>query len=152
MSDFIEMLVELLPMHSVLQNTDNDLRKVLDRTVGEYMDSVDHIYDELFLQTATGGWLDAHGKDYGVLRKTDETDDSYRERIIQEKNDRLTPLYLSELYGVTLYAYVSGFNPANNTLTSDNPYASNEYMSVADLEIQKVLNSKFAIDSEVHWI
>ena len=36
MSVFMEMLVELLPLGSALQKEDNELRKVLDRSVGEF--------------------------------------------------------------------------------------------------------------------
>ena len=75
MSDSLDMLWDLLPMASVLQRKDNQLRIVLDRTVGEWLDNFSQPYEQLFLTSATGGWLDAHGKDYGVPRRIDESDD-----------------------------------------------------------------------------
>ena len=152
MSEFMDMLVGMLPIHSEMQKKDNQLRKVLNRSIGEYMDTFEQPYDQLFLDTATGGWLDAHGRDYGVPRRLSEDDESYRERIIQEKNDRLTPTYLDELYGLDLYVFVDDFDVTNNDLTSDNPYAGNKYMCIADSDVQKILNDKFVINSEVSWI
>ena len=98
----------------------------------------------LFLEYAVGGYLDCHGRDYGVYRQNGETDDQYRERIVQEKLDHLTPEYLLELYGLNLYVYVNDFDVSDNTLTSDNPYINNYgYMSVASDEIKSILNNKF---------
>ena len=154
MSDFVDVLVDLLPEHNALKKKDNQLRKVLDKTVGSWFDDheAQNIYDNVFLDTATGKYLDLFGKDYGVSRRLGESDEDYRLRIIQEKNDNLTPAYLQSVYGLTLYAYISGFNVKNNTLTSDNPYLSNEYMSVADDEIISILNHKFIMDMSVFWI
>ena len=154
MSEFVDMLVDLLPMHSPLQKKDNPLRVVLDRSIGAYMDEQGNTFDEMFLTSASGSWLDVHGRDYGVPRRIGEDDEVYRERIIMEKNDRLTPSYLGELYGLDLYTYVSGYNPVSNTLTSDNPYVNtgDGFMSVADTDTQKILNGKFALDNEVFWL
>ena len=80
----------MLSLGSALQRDDNELRKVLDRSVGEYMDAVELPLDELFLTSASGGWLDAHGRDYGVTRRPDESDDDFRERIVFEKLEFLT--------------------------------------------------------------
>ena len=152
MSDYIDMFVEMLPMHSNIQNKNNQLRKVLDKSVGEYMDNMNDILDQVFLTSATGGWLDAHGKDYGVLRKIDESDDDYRKRIIFEKLEYLTAENLQEIYGLTLYCFVSDFDPTDNDLTSDNPYASNRYMSVASDELKSILNNKFIIGDGIVWL
>jgi hypothetical protein len=153
MSDFLDMLVDMLAEHSALQKSDNDVRKVLDRTVGEYMDRVVQPFDELFLETATGSWLDCHGRDYGVPRRLGEDDDSYRDRIVFEKLEYLTVGNLDNIYGVTLYALVDDFDATENTLTSDNPYVNGRgFMAEADSDLQKILNSKFVLDNEVVWI
>lgn len=153
MSDFIEAMVELLPEHNNLKNKNNLLRKILDRSVGAWFDehNVLDFYDQLFLDTATGKWLDLHGKDYGVYRKPDESDDVFRNRIIMEKNDNLTPDYLQDIYNVGLYAAFDGFNPVNNDLTSDNPYLTDWYMGVADADTQSILDKKFIIDNTILW-
>ena len=152
MSVFMEMLVELLPLGSALQKEDNELRKVLDRSVGEFMDSLELPFDELFLTSATGGWLDAHGKDYGVPRRLDEDDESYRERIVFEKLEYLTVGNLLSVYGLELFAFVSDFDPVDNMLTSDNPYLSSRYMGVADETTRDILNKKFVLGAEVTWL
>ena len=152
MSVFMEMLVELLPLGSALQKEDNELRKVLDRSVGEFMDSLELPFDELFLTSATGGWLDAHGKDYGVTRRLDEDDESYRERIVFEKLEYLTVGNLIGIYGLELFAFVSDFDPVDNMLTSDNPYLSSRYMGVADETTRDILDKKFVLGAEVTWL
>ena len=152
MSTFVDMLVEMLPLHSAIQRDGNELRKVLDKSVGEWMDGFEQPYDELFLSTASGGWLDAHGRDYGVPRKIDETDEDYRERIVYEKLDHLTVGLLYTVYGLDLFVFVEDFDPLENTLTSDNPHISNSYMSIADEDLQSILNGKFVLEGEVTWI
>ena len=152
MSLFIETLVKMLRIDSALQDEGNDLRKVLDRTVGEYMDASEVVFDQLFLSSATGGWLDAFGRDFGVPRRLDEDDESYRERIIFEKLEYLTVGNLQSIYGLDLFAFVSGFNPKVNQLTSDNPYISDRYMSIADESTRDILNNKFILDSGIVWL
>ena len=152
MSTFVDMLCDMLPLHSAIQKSDNPLRRVLDKSVGEWMDGFEQPYDELFLSTASGGWLDAHGRDYGVPRKLDETDEDYRERIVYEKLDHLTVGLLYTVYGLDLFVFVEDFDPLENTLTSDNPHISNKYMSIADEDLQSILNGKFVLEGEVTWI
>ena len=122
MSDSFDGLLELLPIASALQQSDNPLRIVLDRTVGEWLDEFEQPFEQLFLTSATGGWLDAHGRDYGVPRKIDEDDEHYRQRIIYEKLDHLTPSLLSDVYGVRLFTYRVDFDVKSNTLVSDNAW------------------------------
>ena len=153
MSDFVDMLVEMLPMHSELQKKDNPLRKVLDRTVGAYMDDFEIPYEQIFLTSATGGWLDAHGKDYGIPRKIDETDEHYRERIIYEKLDHLTPQLLKDMYNVQLFTYRNDFDVTENTLVSDNPYINNNgFLGLTDSDTADILDKKFIVDLGVTWI
>ena len=153
MSDFVDMLVEMLPMHSELQKEDNPFRKVLDRTVGAYMDDFEIPYEQIFLTSATGGWLDAHGKDYGIPRKIDETDEHYRERIIYEKLDHLTPQLLKYMYNVELFTYRDDFDVENNTLVSDNPYLLNKnVIGLSDEQTLGILDKKFIVDNTITWI
>ena len=89
MSVSMDMIVEMLPLSSKLQQSDNPLRIVLDRTVGEWLDNFSQPFEQLFLMSATEGWLDAHGRDYGVPRRLDEDDEHYRQRIVYEKLDTI---------------------------------------------------------------
>ena len=154
MSDFMDMIVEMLPMHSQLQKKDNPLRVVLDRTVGEYMDNFEIPDEQIFLTSATGGWLDAHGRDYGVPRKIDEDDEHYRQRIIYEKLDHLTPSLLSDVYNVKLFTYRGDFNVSDNTLVSDNPHIvmNESFLGLSDEDTIRILDKKFVLDSIVTWV
>ena len=152
MSDFIEMFCDMLKINSEIQSADNDFRKVLDKSLGEYMDAHDDVLDELFLDSATGGWLDAFGKDYGVSRKIDEDDESYRQRIIFEKLEYLTAHNLQTIYGLTLYTNIDDYDASTNQLTSDNPYISNNYMSYASDDLKQILNKKFIIGDGIQWL
>ena len=153
MSVSMDMIVEMLPLSSKLQQADNPLRIVLDRTVGEWLDNFSQPFDELFLMSATGGWLDAWGKDYGVPRRLDEDDESYRQRIVYEKLDHLTPSLLADVYNVRLFSYRNDFDVTDNTLVSDNPYIDNGgYLGLADQDTMDILDKKFILDSGVTWI
>lgn len=155
MSDFFDNLVDLLPEHSALKKPDNQLRQVLDYSVGEWFDNrmdVNDFKSNLFLQTATGKWLDLFGLDYGIPRMEDESDDDYRQRIIYEKLDNLTTDTLINEYGLKLYCFVSQFNAGENSLTSNNPYLSNKYIGIADKSLQGILNNKFILDTSLLFL
>lgn len=149
---YIEMFTEMMSMSSSLQDESNQLRKVLDKTIGAWFDNHENILEQMNLLTANGNWLDCWGKDFGIPRKQDETDDSYRERIIFEKLEYLTSENLQNIYGLTLYVNINNFNPPNNTLTSDNQYISTEYMSYADESLKKIINNKFIIGDSIKWL
>ena len=152
MSVFLDLLCGLLPLHSVLQVEGNELRKVLDRSIGEYFDNVVDVKEELFLSSASGSWLDCFGRDFGVPRKLGEGDEEYRERIVFEKLEYLTVGNVMEFYGLDLFAFVSLYNPLQNQLTSDNPYISDRYMGIADDTTKEILDKKFILDNGVVWI
>lgn len=155
MSDFIDALVDMMPEHSALKKKNNELRSVLDKTVGAWFDmhDVQDFYEQLFLQSATGKYLDLHGQDYAVYRKTDESDDDYRDRIVQEKLEHLTPDYLELIYGLKLYVFVEDFDVNNNDLTSDNIYINSRgYMAEAPVELQRIIEKKFVLkQGDIKW-
>ena len=108
---------------------------------------------QLFLNTATGAYLDLHGNDYGIRRKLDESDEDYRSRIIYESLGHLTVDFLLNVYGVELYSYVSGFNVNENTLVSDNPYmVSDGFLAVTDEVTKEILDKKFILDTNIHCV
>ena len=154
MSDFMTALVDLLPEHSKLKDTRNPLRKVLDLTVGEWFDDrdVQDFYEQLFLQSATGEWLNLHGRDYGVVRQLGESDEDYRERIVYERLGHLTTKYLIDVYGLSLFKNINNFNPKNNVLTSDNEYLHDGFMADADEQTKNILNKKFVLGSGLRWL
>lgn len=158
MSDFGETILDFLPIRSELHNSDNPLRKVIDRTVGEWVDNSQYtgleFKNQMFLNTATGQWLDLFGHDYGVYRQPDESDDDFRQRIIYEKLDELTPALLQDVYNVKLFTYYIYFNAKDNTLVSDNPYIvqNNSFIGLSDIDTIRLLDKKFIMDNVITWI
>ena len=152
MSEFMDLLVDMLAEGSALRDSGNPVRRVLDCSVGEFMDGVSPPFDELFLSSASGSWLDVWGRDFGVPRRLGAGDEEYRERIVFEKLEYLTVGNVMEFYGLDLFAFVSLYNPLQNQLTSDNPYISDRYMGIADDTTKEILDKKFILDNGVVWI
>lgn len=150
-----ETILEMLPETSQLSNPDNTMYKLIDRTVGAWLDDFEeHDLDtELFLNTATGKYLDLHGQDYNIRRKINESDTDYRERIIYESLGHLTVNYLRDVYNVELYVYVPDFNVSENSLTSDNPYLNTDsFIGICNQTTRDILDKKFIFDKSIYWL
>ena len=152
---FGEAIIDRLHPDCSLRDNDNPMRSVLLGTVGAILDDFD-LYDSMeapYLQNATGVYLDLHGKDLGVTRKYQESDDDYRKRLFYEVLGVLSVAYLLNVYNLTLYSKVDDFTVDGLTLTSDNPYIRDTgFMSTASDEIQSILESKFVIGGGIEWI
>ena len=152
---FGEAIIDRLHPDCSLRDADNPMRSVLLGTVGAILDDFD-LYDSMeapYLQNATGVYLDLHGKDLGVRRKYQESDDDYRKRLFYEVLGVLSVAYLLNVYDLTLYSKVDDFTVDGLTLTSDNPYIRDTgFMSTASDEIQQILESKFVIGGGIEWI
>lgn len=151
MSNFGGGIIERLPEHSVLHNPTNDMNRLLNYTVGEWLDNFFNINDgsNLFLDYATGEYLDVHGKDFNILRKEDESDDDYRYRIVQESLAHLTTTYLKEIYDLELYSFIENYSDAK--MLSDNEYVTNKHIVFSNDTVKDILNKKFAIGGEIKW-
>ena len=155
MSFFGDGILARLPADCGLRQNGNAMGKLIDNGVGGWLDAFDEqdFFNEAFLTDASEGYLDLWGGQYGVRRRTGESDDDYRQRIILESLGHLTVNYLLEVYDLELYTYVPSFSVEDNTLTSDNPYInSNGFMTVASDEIKAVLEKKFVIGGELEWL
>ena len=152
---FGEAIIDRLHPDCNLRDESNPVRSVLLGTVGAILDDFD-LYDSMeapYLQNASGVYLDLHGKDLGVTRKYQESDDDYRKRLFYEVLGVLSVAYLLNVYDLTLYSNVPDFSPNVLVLTSDNPYIRDTgFMSVADDETQAILESKFVIGGGIEWI
>ena len=152
---FGEAIIDRLHPDCSLRDESNPVRSVLLGTVGAILDDFD-LYDSMeapYLQNATGVYLDLHGKDLGVTRKYQESDDDYRKRLFYEVLGVLSVAYLLNVYNLTLYSKVDDFSVDGLTLTSDNPYIRDTgFMSTASDEIQSILESKFVIGGGIEWI
>ena len=136
-------IIERLPVNSQLQNPDNPMHNIIQNTIGELLDNFEIDYDQFFLQDATGKYLDLHGKQYGIGRKNNESDEEYRNRIILGAYEYATVKVLTEIYGVEFYANVDNFENNTNLLCSDNPYLTDELMGFVSEEVYNILDEKF---------
>lgn len=154
MSDFGEEIIERLPSHSALRKEDNSMRKVIDYTIGEWLQQHhdNDWFSQFFLNEATGKYLDLHGKEYGLTRRINESDESFRKRIIYETLGHLTLNFLKDVYGVEVYLNRDDFDVDDNTLVSDNPYLTTDLLIVTDSQTQAILNKKFVLDSNVRFV
>ena len=136
-------IIERLPVDSQLQNPNNQMHIIIQNTIGELLDNFEIDYDQFFLQDATGKYLDLHGKQYGIGRKNNESDEEYRNRIILGAYEYATVKVLTEIYGVEFYANVDNFENNSNLLCSDNPYVTSELMGFISEEVYNILDEKF---------
>lgn len=111
MSEHGEGIIQRLHPFSALRNDSNDGNRFIHNTVGEYLDRyvARDKFEQLFLLSATGRYLDLHGMELGVYRLDDEDDESYRSRILLEKTMHSTIPELKS-QGVRFWDYVSGLN------------------------------------------
>ena len=154
MSEYGEEILDRLPENSSLRLKDNPARKVLDHTVGDWLDNFDDNFTNLFLTEAVGKFIDCHGKEYAVYRKINESDEDYKKRIIYEIMGHLTADYLIDIYNVELYVDIPNYNLNNNQLTSDNHYINGlkGFMADSDEITKSILNKKFVLGSGVRWL
>ena len=154
MSEYGEEILDRLPENSSLKSSNNPARKVIMNTVGEWLDNYDDNFENLFLNESVGEYIDCHGREYGVYRKLNESDEDYKKRIIYQILGHLTADYLIEIYNVNLYVNIPNYNPNNNELTSDNHYINDEngFMALADEITRSILNKKFVLGSGIRWL
>lgn len=154
MSEYGEEILERLSENSSLKSDNNPARKVIMNTLGEWLDNYDDNFENLFLNESVGEYIDCHGREYGVYRKLNESDEDYKKRIIYQILGHLTADYLINIYNVNLYVDIPNYNPNNNELTSDNHYISDEngFMALADEVTRSILNKKFVLGSGIRWL
>lgn len=150
-----ELILDQIPDTSELSNPNNPMYRIIDDGVGAWLDNFEErdLDSQLFLNTATGKYLDLHGKDFNIRRKPNESDDDYRQRIIYESMGEVTVGFLLNVYNVELYAFVDDFSVENNTLTSDNPYISDKgFLAVSNQTTKDILEKKFILDTKIKWL
>lgn len=154
MSDYGEGIIDRLSENCGLRKKGNPVRDLINDGVGEWFDHfvAENDLDNFFLDTATGGYLDLWGRDYGVPRRLDEDDEDYRKRIYYEVLGYLTVPYLLNVYNLPLYVHVDNFDPTENDLTSDNQYIPGAKMSIASDDVQRVINRKFVLGTGLTFL
>ena len=121
MTDSIDYINEIMPYNTGFEGS--DLYKILDETLGEYLDDllenrISRAYNSNFITLADGEDLDTIGKRYGVTRGSGESDEDYRSRIIFQADKMVNLDNLLDL-DCDVYAYVEGYN-LESTLLSRN--------------------------------
>lgn len=152
---FGEGIINRLHENCSLRDTSNPVRPIIINTIGEWLDNhpPEELMEGVYLQSATGKYLDLFGKDLGVARKLDESDEHYRSRLIYNSLGYLTVNYLDTVYDLQVYSLVDDFNIHDNVLTSDNPYINlGGYMVSADEDTRLILSRKFITGTGVSWL
>ena len=152
---YIEHLVELMN-NPALKKEDNPGRLVLEGTICEYLENYDnHLYD-LFLTFAKGKYLDLHGKELNVFRRENESDTSYRNRILIELSLKQSSDNFLRV-NTDFWVYLDNVLENRDVLTSRNPYLKDnhdsEYIYIAyasDID-RDYLKSKFLI-GDILWV
>ena len=154
MSLFGSAILERLSVNSPATDPSNPFYRVFDNSVGEWLDNfdVDQFHEDLFVNTATGKWLDLHGEQYDVHRHVDESDDDYRERVIQHTLGKLTPVLLGVEFGLGVYTDVDDFDIGGNVLVSDNYFIKdNGYIVFSDSDTRKLVEHSYIMTEAVRW-
>ena len=111
----------ILERINLKENISSDGFKVIDGTIGEYLEHFNNHALDLFLYHATGKFLDLHGLEYGVIRNVDESDVSYRNRIILEKSIVENITDITNL-NIQLWVFSNNLKESKSKLTSRNPH------------------------------
>ena len=113
-------ITDLMPVDSLIRDT--PWEEFLNNSIGYFLEvleaDVEALNDGLFIESAEGKYLDLHGKDLGLPRKSGEVDDDYRNRLLVEPLDQFTLEAMYEVYDVQLLSYNA--NKSDLMLLSDN--------------------------------
>ena len=143
-------ITDSLPQESLVRGT--PWEEFLNNTIGYFFEileeEVELMNEGLFIESASGKYLDLHGKDLGLPRKVGESDDDYRNRLLIEPLDEFNIMTLSEVYDVQLLTYKS--DKTDLTLLSDNHFLSNEYFIDASDELWGIIQRKFITGNVLH--
>ena len=152
LSIYTKGIVERLN-HEALQDPNNDFVKVLDGTVGEYLENRDNHFMDSFLVTASGDYLDLHAKLFGLFRREGETDDELRQRVLLDENIVQSTSDFLKL-DVALWVYRDGVLD-KNTLTTRNPYLKNmhdaDYVFICTGTDSDYIQGKFLLE-DILWV
>ncbi len=129
--------------------------KVLDGTIGEWLEHHKSLFLNYFVSTASNGYLDLLGKEYGLLRLDDESDDDFRKRLLIEINIIQSSTDIIGA-GVTLWIYDENVLNGEEYLTSKNPILKDTlhspiFLAHADSFIQEYITSKFLFEEDLEW-
>ena len=146
-------ITDLLPVNSNIHGT--PFEDLINNTIGYFLEmieeEVDAMNDGCFIDTAEGRYLDLWGKDYGIPRLNDETDEDYRKRLKILPLERFNIQTLYEVYDLQLLTRNdTSFNDLK--LYSDNHFLDDEYwIGVSDEEWIEI-SRKFITTNKIRRI
>lgn len=139
--------------NQALQSDENDFIKIYDGCINQYLEQRDNHFLDSFLITAEGDYLDLHGNLFGLKRRENEDDDTFRQRILTDATliQRTTDF---EKLDCQLWVYRDGVTD-NNTLTSRNTYLKDlhdeDYVFIASGSDSEYIQSKF-LTEDILWV
>ena len=140
------IITDFLARNNLLNTTDTPLKSFLNDTIGYFLELFEEntysMNDNLFIQNATGEYLDLFGKDYNVSRLVDETDEHYRNRLITIASKHFTVNTLYNEFDSQLLSFKEGV-VTGNTLLSDNHFVNNEYFIRCDDVTWNTIKKKY---------
>ena len=143
-------ITDLMPVDSLIRDT--PWEEFINNSIGYFLElleaDVEALNDGLFIESAEGKYLDLHGKDLGLPRKSGESDDDYRNRLLVEPLDQFTLKAMYEVYDVQLLSYNA--NKTDLMLLSDNHLLANEYFIDCSNELWEIIVRKFITGSTLH--
>lgn len=143
-------ITDLLPANSNIRGTPYE--ELINNTIGYFLEllevEIDNIQDGFFIQSATGKYLDALGKDLNIARGENEDDEHYKNRLLIEPTDKFCEKLLYDVYGLQLLSYNSGKN--DYMLLSDNTLLANKYFVDVTDEIWAIIVKKFITGDTVY--
>lgn len=145
-----EYMLEQVHKLSELRRPDNELHMLFVELIGRWIDEYDVVENlrKYNLKNATKEVLDLWGYQYGIYRNEEESDDDYRQRIINKLLELFTiPYVLAN--GVTFFTCVSD---PHTRLTSKNTYLTNDYLCYASNDIEEYFNDNYICWRDIIWL
>lgn len=128
--------------------------KVLDGTIGEWLEHHEPVFYHFFVHLASGEYLDLHGRENGLIRFENESDEDFRKRILTEISivDSTSDI---ENVGCRIWVYDEHIVDEENYLTSTNPClkenSSPLFLFHADSVVEEYVKSKFIFGDDIVW-
>ena len=130
MTDVLDFIIDIMPVNSGFNGS--DFGEVLENSILPYFQEKyesNRIYESFFITLATGRDLERIGKNYGVFRLLDESDDDYRARINFQADKTINMNNVQEL-GCEVVCYVDDYD-LSETLLSNNITEANKILIIA---------------------
>lgn len=149
---YIEGILERI---NLLDDISEEGFKVLDGTIGEWLEHHEPLFFNYFVTTASGGYLDLLGREYGLLRLSNESDEEFRKRILIEINIVESGIDIINA-GVDLWIFDENVLSGDEYLTSKNISLKNStdspvFLAHATPFVREYITQKFIFGEDLEW-